>query len=415
MLGPYRDLLRDPRVLTPFALAVVARLPFAMVPLGLVVLIEEIRGQYASAGLVTGAFALATAVGTPVWATLLDRAGQPRVVAPTALASSAFLVALTLLAVRGAPDPVLVAMAALVGLTFPPMNPAMRVAWSAVLPEPERRESAWAMDAAAVETIFVAGPLALTALLAGPPALPLLATAGLMAFGGLGYARTYAARTSRAAPAGGASRGRSPLRSPGVVLAVATAAGVAIGFGHFDVGLTATAERVFASTGMLGVLFAFVAGGSAAGGLVYGARRWAGEARLRLPLTIAAYGAGTGLVALLIAATGQPPLLVLLPLLTLTGLTIAPSLIIQQALVDTYTAEDRRSEAQGWLSTGITAGNAVGMAIAGPLIDGSGPAAAFGGGAVALLLATLIAVAAQRWWRAPVAAGPVPQAVRDGT
>ncbi|GAB7046096.1 MFS transporter [Catenuloplanes indicus] len=404
MLGPYRDLLRDPRVLTPFVLATVARLPFAMVPLGIVVLIEEIRGQYASAGLVTGAFALATAAGTPLWAMLLDRAGQPRVVAPTALASSVFLVLLTLLAVNGAPDAVLVGMAALVGLTFPPMNPAMRVAWSAVVPDRARRESAWAMDAAAVETIFVAGPLALTALLTGPPALPLLVTAALMALGAIGYTRTYAARTWRGTPVGTTTRGRSPLRSPGVVLAVVTGAGVSIGFGHFDVGLTATAERIFESTGMLGVLFAFVAGGSAAGGLVYGARTWAGEARRRLPLTIAAYGAGTGLIALLIAAAGQPPLLVLLPLLTLTGLTIAPSLIIQQALVDSNTPEDRRSEAQGWLSTGITAGNAVGMAIAGPLIDGNGPAAAFAGGSVALLLAALIAVSGQRWWRrAPVA------------
>jgi MFS family permease len=411
VLGPYRELLRDPRVRTPFALAVIARLPFAMVPLGLVVLIEEIRGEYSTAGLVTGAFALATAAGTPVWASMLDRYGQPRVVTGTALASAAFLVALTLLAVRGAPDPVLVAMAALVGLSFPPLNPAMRVAWSAVIPEPERRESAWAMDAAAVETIFVAGPLLLTLLLTAPAALPLLVTAGLMAGGAAGYVRTHAARSWRSAPSASSRRGRSPLRAPGVLLTVITGAGVSIGFGHFDVGLTATAERIFESTGMLGVLFAFVAGGSAAGGLVYGVRRWPGEARLRLPVTIAAYGVGTGLIALLIASTGHPPLLVLLPLLTLTGLTIAPSLIIQQSLVDTFTAADRRSEAQGWLSTGITAGNAGGMAIAGPLIDNAGPAAAFGGGAVALLVTALLAVVAQRWWL------PIPQdgaLARDG-
>ncbi|WP_033342707.1 MFS transporter [Catenuloplanes japonicus] len=411
MLTPYRELLRDPRVRTPFVLAVIARLPFAMVPLGLVVLIEEIRGEYSTAGLVTGAFALATAAGTPVWASMLDRFGQPRVVAGTALASSAFLIALTLLSVGGAPDPVLVLMAALVGVTFPPMNPAMRVAWSAVIPEPARRESAWAMDAAAVETIFVAGPLLLTLLLTGPAALPLLVTAGLMTAGACGYVRTFAAKSWRSAPAAvGSARGRFPLRAPGVLLTVITGAGVSVGFGHFDVGLTATAERIFESTGILGVLFAFVAGGSAAGGLVYGARRWPGQARHRLPLTIAAYGAGTGLIALLIAATGHPPLLVLLPLLTLTGLTIAPSLIIQQSLVDTFTAADRRSEAQGWLSTGITAGNAGGMAIAGPLIDNAGPAAAFGGGAVALLTTALLALVAQRWWQ------PVPREnlARDG-
>lgn len=91
----------------------------------------------------------------------------------------------------------------------------------------------------------------------------------------------------------------------------------------------------------------------------------------------------------------------------LTGVCISPSLIIQQALIDEHAAPDRRSEAQGWLTTGLTAGSAAGMAVAGVLVDRAGPGSAFAGGAVALAVAVLVAVVAQRWWRerAPAAAG----------
>lgn len=60
----------------------VARLPLSMAPLGILLLVESQRGTYTLAGLVTGAYAVGNALGTPIWGRLMDRVGQVRVLAP---------------------------------------------------------------------------------------------------------------------------------------------------------------------------------------------------------------------------------------------------------------------------------------------------------------------------------------------
>ena len=409
MAAPYGDLLRRPGVRTPLLCVCVARFPTAMTPLGAVVLIAEVRGSYTGAGLISGTFALFTAASAPLWGRLMDRAGQPRVIGGTSACAALLLAAFALSATAGAPAGALVVLAALTGLSLPPVNPAMRVAWSVIVPDETARRAAYALDASATELIFVLGPLLLTALLAGPPALPLLATAGLLLAGGLGYARTGAARAWRPArPAAGRPRGGSPLRSPGTALTLAVGLATAVAFGQFDVAITATAERIFHSAAVLAVFFATAAIGSTAGGLWYGSRRWPGEDRQRLPVTLAGFAAGAALLATVLTVRPAAPLPMLVPVLLFTGLCIAPSLIIQQALVDEHTAPERRSEAQAWLTTGATAGSAAGMAIAGALVDRAAPAAAFAGGVVSLAAAVLAALAAQRWWRPPRSAGVRP-------
>jgi MFS family permease len=404
--GSYLRLLRRPDVLWPFGSAVVGRLPLAMAPLGMIVLVEELRGSYASAGLVTAAFAWCTAVSLPLWGSVMDRAGQQRVVAVTSCVSSVLLAGLAVLAANGAPDPVLVLVAAGVGLSFPPVSPALRVAWPVLVPDPGERRTAYAMDAVAVETVFITGPLLLTVLFPAPAAVPLVVTALLMAAGGLGYACSPPARSWRpAAPAGDGARGRSPLRSPGVLLTLLVALGMSIGFGQMDVAMTATAERGYASNGVLGLFFAAAALGSTVGGLWYGGRSWRGPERRHLTVTLAGFAVGLAAVALVLGVAGAPPLALLVAALFVTGLCIAPSLIPQQALVEAHSDPDRAAEAQGWLHTALTAGGAAGMAVAGVVVDAADPAAAFATASVAVLAAALIAVVAQPRWRSPVPAG----------
>ncbi|GAA2212941.1 MFS transporter [Nonomuraea monospora] len=400
VIAPYLSLLRLPGVALPFVSAFVARLPLAMTPLGIVVLIEEVSGSYADAGLVTAVYALATAASSPLWGMAMDRVGQSAVIAGTSLGSAAFLAGGTLAAAAGAPDLLLLVLVGLAGLSFPPVIPAIRVAWSAVVPDPEQRRTAYAMDAVAVETIFVLGPLLLTVLLWLPPAVPLLVTALLMAAGGLTYSRTRASRMSSPGSGvqGAPRRGRPPLTVRGVWLALLTALGMSVGFGQMDVAMTASAERLFHSEGLIGVFFACTAIGSTAGGLWYGSRSWTGPERRHLPLTLAAYAAGLALV-MLVLLPGGGLLPAVLPALVLTGLCISPSLIVQQALVDRNTAPERRSEAQGWLQTSLTAGSALGMALAGVIVEQGGPAAAFGAAAIAVAAGALVGALAQRHWR----------------
>jgi MFS family permease len=398
-MARYLRILRRRAAAVPFLAAVVARLPISMAPLGVVLLIQNVRGSYAIAGGVTAAMALGGAVAAPGWGRLLDRVGQPRVIASTGSASAVMLAALAVCADRGAGTAVLVALSAGAGLTFPVVSPAMRSAWRVVLDTAEDRAAAYAMDAVAVETLFVGGPLLLSGLLVlTPRAVPLLITAGLQAVGSIGYALTSAARQvpPQSAPGGAGTAAPSLLRADGVVDVLLVSLAMSVGFGHLDVSIAATARQVLHEPSRVGVLFAAISGGSALGGLVYGARHWAGAARRRLPVALGGFATGLFLMPLVVLHGG---LWLLLALLAVTGVCIAPGLIIQQALVDGLAPAHRLGEAQSWLNTAITAGSAGGTALAGVLADLGGPPRTFLGAAVAVTLATGIAVAAQGRWR----------------
>jgi len=401
----YLRILTRRAAAVPFAAAVVARLPIAMGPLGMVVLIQHVRGGYAVAGVVTAAFGIGATVGTPGWGGLLDRRGHPQVIGSTSVLSAACLAALAVAAVQGAPDAVLIAAAVGAGLTFPPISPSMRGAWRVVLPGEEDRRAAYALDAVAVETIFVVGPLLLSLLLlVTPPVVPLLVTAALLAAGGVGYASTGAARAVRPEPRrpGDDDRGRSPLRDGGVLRALTVAAGLAIGFGLNDVSITATARESLGGQARLGLLFAAVAGGSAVGGLWYGSRARPGPEHQRLPVAVGGFAAGlTGTGLLLLAGRHAAPS-VLLPLLMVVlfaaGLCIAPALIMLGNITDHHGAADRLGEAQAWLNTAFTAGGALGTALAGAAIAAAGPAAGFLAGGGAVLLTAAVSVEGTRRW-----------------
>ena len=62
-----------------FGLSIVARLPMAMLSIGLLVHTQAATGEYAPAGLVAGAFALAMGIGGPLLGRAADRpASWPR-------------------------------------------------------------------------------------------------------------------------------------------------------------------------------------------------------------------------------------------------------------------------------------------------------------------------------------------------
>jgi MFS family permease len=392
--------LRTGAAVRPFGLSLLARLPVSMAPLGILLLVQQVQGSYAVAGSVTGAFALGTAAGAPAWARLMDRAGQPRVIALTTALSGALLAALALTAASGSPAALLVLLAALAGLTFPPMSPAMRGAWKVALPPGRLRQAGFALDAVAVETIFVGGPLLLSLLLAARrPALPLLATVGLLVVGGVGYALTPAARRAgrdvgSAGPPSPVDRhlAGSVLGVPGVLAVLAVAAAMAVAFGHVDASLAATARERLGDPARLGLLFTAIAGGSATGGLVYGARHWRWAPVRQLPVLLGVFA--VALAALPRVLTGDVPrLAVLLPLLFLAGLPIAPSLIVQQNLVDGLAHPTRAGEAQAWLSSATTTGSAAGTAVCGVLLDVAGLPWAFAAAAAAAGCSALVAAA----------------------
>jgi MFS family permease len=401
----YGRLLRHGPAARPFLMAALARLTLAMIPLGILILVEHARGTYALAGLVSGVYAVGAALGTPLWGRLMDRFGQLRVLLPTALTSAALLAALALATTGGAPAHTLVALAVGVGVSYPAIGPALRSSFRIALPDPSDRRVAFALDATSVELAFVCGPLLLSALLLpGVAAVPLLVTAGLLAAGGVGYcstgvARRANARTQRDAAGHDASAAptgpRTALAATGVPVVLAVMLVISIGFGQLDTSMAGTADLALGSTERVGILFAAIAGGSTLGGLAYGSRRWSISERRAVPRLLAVFAVLLTVLAVLLA-TGTTQLVVLLPVLFLTGLTIAPTLIMQQALLDQLVPPARLNEAQAFLSASNTAGAALGTAVAGVVIDVAGLSWSFGGAALGVAVAALVARLSRR-------------------
>ena len=331
-LGTYLEILRRPAAARPFAAAVVARLPISMAPLGMVLLIQQTTGSYGRAGAVTGAYAVGSAVGAPLWGRALDRWGQPRVVATTAVLSATLLTSVAVGATLGAASVVLLALGALAGLSLPPVTPAMRAAWRVSLREPATVRAAYALDAVAVETIFIGGPLLLSLLLViSAPAVPLIVTGGLTLVGGVAYATTTAARNAQAhdraetASTGGALRSPDrPLTSPlrralhralplSLVPVLLTGLSLAVAFGSIDTSLAATARDVLGNQAELGLLFTAIAGGSACSGLWFGTRDVEHDDQIRyLPFLLLAVTGGLVPLSVILGAF-TPALWVLLP------------------------------------------------------------------------------------------------------
>jgi MFS family permease len=425
-LGTYVRIVAHGPAGRPFTAAVVARLPISMAPLGIVLLVQETTGSYGLAGTVTGAFAFANAVGAPLCGKALDRWGQPRVMVATSVFSAVFLAALAVASIQPLSTPLLCGLSALSGLTFPPMTPAMRAAWRVALREPVQQRAAYALDAVAVETIFIAGPLLLSLLLVvTPPVAPLLVTAGLMVVGGLAYSTTSAARQAHAhalaqlaAEPGAAAppprRGRvnwDRLLPPSLVLVLVVSLGMAMAFGAIDTSLAATARDVLGDQAKLGLLFASIAGGSALGGLWFGTRDVSHSTQVRLlPLLLLAFACGFAPIAVVLGGA-TPTLAVLSPLLFFTGMSISPTLIILQNLVDEAAPAGRTNEGQAWLATSVTTGVGVGTAAAGILVDIAGVPWSFAGaGCAALASAATAGVLrgrhARRVWPSRAAPGP---------
>ena len=101
-LGAYGALLRKRQVQVVVGSSAVAGLSVGG-PLAIVLMVEQETGSFASAGAVTAAMAIASAVAGPVQGRLIDRFGQSRTLPPQALANMALSIALVAATLAGAP------------------------------------------------------------------------------------------------------------------------------------------------------------------------------------------------------------------------------------------------------------------------------------------------------------------------
>ncbi len=384
LLG-YRRLLARSDVRRLVISSMVARLPSAMLPLVLLLLVHQRTGSLAAAGLVVGAYGLGRAVVSPSVGALVDRHGQAGVLVAGASTQAVLLVGLVL-AVEAQPQIVVMAvLAAAAGSATPPVQACLRALWPVVAADDAAREAAYSFDATSQEMIWIAGPLLVAALLIAiqPPALVILCAV----IGGAGVA-LFASSPISSGWRGARSRGRlwpGALASSNLRALVATSTFAGVTWGALTFGLAALAVELGTSR-LSGVLLAGVSVGSISGGLVYGSRAWAWSTLQRYRLLLAATVA-CGIPLLFVHSVALA-----LPLSLLAGLPLAAVYAGSYVLTGRSAMEGTTTEAFTWTSSAFALGVAMGNAGAGGVSQVFGVHAAFGLACAVSLIAAIAAL-----------------------
>jgi predicted MFS family arabinose efflux permease len=384
MLTSYRRVLSVPGALRFSATGLVARLPISMEGLGIVLLVVAVTGSYGFAGAVAAAATIANALVAVLQARYVDRLGQTRVLPPLILVWAAAVAALVLTVHGEWPHWTSYASAVVVGLTLPPVGTCVRARWAYVLDEPAQVRTAYALESAADEAVFIIGPILVTALAtAWDPVAGLAA----MVVAGLGGTLYLAAQRSTSPPPHRKvttveDRPRMPWRTVVPLGVVALALGAL--FGSAEVATVAFAtER--GHQGVTGVLLALWSLGSLLAGVIVGA--------VQVGRSLA-FQVRADTIAL---TCGMAPLVLIEPIwlmgvaLFVAGFAIAPGLIAAFSLVQRSVPAARLTEGMAVVHTGLAAGLAPGAAIGGHVIDAAGASAAFVVPAAAGLVASLAA------------------------
>ncbi|MET7615933.1 MFS transporter [Streptomyces sp. NPDC005408] len=385
----YGQLLRTPGAWTFLLPGFLARQPFAMLTIGIVLLVQHTTGSYGSAGAVAAFTGVSMALFAPQSGKLADRFGQRAVLLPGVLVHAASVSALTVLALSGAPLWALFVAAVPTGASVPQIGPMVRARWAAKLEGSPLMTTAAAFESVTDEFTFVVGPVLATALSTGVhPAAGLIAEATLTLAGGLFFAAQSRTQPQPSRAAGHARvEHASALSIPGVrVLAVAFL-GIGSVFGGMQVSLTAFSEEI-GNPGVNGLLYGIFAAGNMLAGIACGAIAWKSGPRRLMVLGYA----GLTLTASALWATHSVALLAGLGLLV--GLCIAPALISGYTLVESLVPASARTEAFTWLTGAVALGQAAAVTVAGRLADENGASAGFVVPLVgtALALVTLLAL-----------------------
>jgi len=379
-VSSYWSLLKTPGVARVIGAQLTARFPFGMLSLAFLIHLERVYDSYGAAGLVLGAMSIGQAIAGPLTSRLMGRWGiRPVVlVTMTVCTVSIVLMALLQLEVYG-----VMLIGFLAGLSMPPIQPAVRTIYPKIV-NSRQLTPLFSLDASAQEIIWVLGPVIATfvAIQVSTVAGILLAAVFLVG-GGLWFVslpevgRVRIPRSKRTIGA--------VLKKPEVLLSTIVGFMLVAACAAVEAAVVAAFGHGSAESGWVLAIFAV---GSLIGGLALGHAPigpWALAGRMlivTLGLALAAFGLGFWWLAVT---------------LLLAGVGIAPAFAVLFGIVSASVKFSDTAEAYGWVGTGQLIGAALGSAVAGFLIDRSGPTAAIIAAAAFAALGTLIPALGRRW------------------
>lgn len=358
------------------------RMPIAIYPIALVLIVSARTGQYGFAGLLTGVYVAANGLGNPVLARLVDRFGQSRALIPASAVHVAATVGLAVLIGAGFPLWTFVGPTVLSGFSYLAVGSLVRARWSHVWGRCPELGTAYSLESTLDEVIFTTGPLVATAIATTiDPVLALVLGVVLVSVGAV-WLRSLRSTEPPVLEHTGMRTGA--LRYRGMVLITTGAVAMGMVFASADVTIVAFCSQ-HGQRALSGAVLACLAVGSGTAGFVYGSTTRSAPAVQRYRRQALLLGA---LPVLLWVAPNVP---VLAGCALLVGLGVAPALITASELVERTVDRSVLTEGLAWLVTGLNFGYGAGSAVVGQVADAHGARTGF---LVAVAAGVLVAVSA---------------------
>ena len=366
MSNPYREIFAAPGAKGFAAAGFFARLPIAMAPIGIVAMLSQTSGEYWLAGAVAATFALTNALISPQISRWVDRLGQTAVVIPATVISVLAFLALIAAAHQQWPIWTLF-VSAFLAAAMPSIPALVRARWSEIFRNRPELNTAFALESAADELVYIAGAsLSVGLAVSLFPEAGMLTSTVFLALGTLAFILQRGTEPKVHYVKGAARQGSAIRLRPVQIITLALV---------FVGAIFATAEvSVVAITKELGqpdaasLVIGVYAVGSFVLGLVLGALnlRMALHRQLLFAVGVIALTS----VPLLVAGSSVPLLAVAV---LVSGIAISPTFITAFGLIERRVPEAMLTEGVTWVTTGIGIGMALGAFVTGWVVDNFGP------------------------------------------
>lgn len=369
-----------------FPLALIARLPFAMLVVGVLSLVVSARGSLQLGGMTSAMVGIGTAAFGAFLGMAADRFGQRPVLLIAGIANSLALFAMAWVVYTPASDAAVLAIAFLIGATAPQVAPMSRTRLagivSRIFPLETRGRminTAMAYESAADEAVFIFGPF-IVGLLGSliSPAAPVWGAGALALFFVTAFALHRTGRTPRSGGKAARETGDDAaaqdslheLFRPRILVLVLAVLGIGGFFGSTLSALTShmndagTPERAGLLYGVMGVSSAALALGVAAL-----------PARFSLNARCLAFGSivTLGCVAFQFADSSAG----LAAALLLAGAGVGPTFVSLYGLAVVRSPKGRSNTVMTILSSTVQVGQALAAALTGGLAERYGTGAAW--------------------------------------
>lgn len=356
-----------------FPIAFIARLPFAMMVVGVLTLVVSATGSVGLGGLTSAAVGVGVVIAGPVIGDTVDRFGQRRVLVPLGILNGVLLGLFPLVVTSGAADPLILATAAAIGLSAPQAAAMSRSRLMGIVRarlraehRPRTLSRVMSYESAADETAFVIGPF-LVGILAAviAPWAPIAIAAALSLVFVTAFALHPSGLVAAAGRAAGAVEERAPMAEmlrPRILVLVAGTFGVGLFFGATLTSLTAFAQT--AGEGVeAGLLYGLMGIGSAALALAvvllptrFALRhRWLVFAGV-LAVSAGGYAASDSLGAVVV-------------MLLLMGLGVGPTLVTLFSIAGHRSPMGRSATTMTLLGSALTLAQALSSAVTGAIAE----------------------------------------------